>query len=108
MGSDCSNLHITASRPTTLGGAPVLDLQHEEAWGDGPGYGGVGRLLRRRRSSCRFGVQAIGWSLCVVDPGENPRFRFLAGTGDGDVLDVSEGTIEVKLPAPPSILQRKP
>jgi hypothetical protein len=41
MGSDGSNLYTTASQPTTLAGAPVLDPQHEEAWGDGPGYGVV-------------------------------------------------------------------
>jgi hypothetical protein len=44
----------------------------------------------------------------VVDPGENPRFRLLSRTSDGDVLDVSEGIIEVKLPAPPATLRGKP
>jgi hypothetical protein len=31
----------------------------------------------------------------VVDSSENPWFRLLAGTGDGDVLYVREGIIEV-------------
>jgi hypothetical protein len=55
----------------------------------------------------RFGqsnVHDIGWIL-VADPGENPRFRPLAGDGDGDVLYVLEGIIDVKLQGPSANLQ---
>jgi hypothetical protein len=56
----------------------------------------------------QYDVQGAGWSLRVVDPGENPRSRPMAGAGDGDVSYVSEGIIEVKLQAPSANLWGKP